>query len=140
MIATEPCCYGFIVDAGVDDAEPAVYTDHWVTHLQRPFRGKWLWLWGDADAELTSLQIGGAEQLVVPLPFAVMHRPVTPEQFLRFVREPHERMDPAIVSPTLAARWGAPHLDLATGNVGAQLRFGFRGGVRGVVLVGEQIP
>jgi len=137
-IATEveECCYGFILH------EPKRHEpEHtWKRQVQRPFRGNWLWLWGDAGAELLVLRCGTLDQLVQPMPFEWMQRDVTPEQFLKFVKDPKEELEAARVAPAICSSFGHAALVLAGVNVGAELQFRFRGPVRGIVLVGVQVP
>lgn len=143
IINTEPCCYGFFNDQVRSELD-----GRWEAPCQRPFRGHWLWLWGAAGALLTSLVVNGDEQLELAagegLPFEAMRRnvSVSPGQFLSFI--PGEfpapsRFDGTVVSAVLASSFGAPHIMLPTSHVGSWIRFGFRGGVLGIVLVGEQL-
>lgn len=145
MIETpvEPVCYGF----AEDDPEPGDVVDgYWATQLQRPFRPEWLWLFGDPTAQLSSLKIGAgpkAEQLLEPLPFAMMWREwPTLEDFLKLVQhEGHQRkqLAAAPIHPVLCKSFGAPNIVLPAGNVGADLSFGYDGRVRAIVLVGVQV-
>lgn len=139
IINVETCCYGFL------HRESTLTTGAgWRAHCQRPFRGSWLWLWGGADAELTSLEIGGNEQLEIqPLAFPLMAREIRPEAFLALVQHAPSAFVELLGAPCrkeLAAGLGAPSLQLPPANVGAVLSFRFRGAVQGVVLVGEQAP
>jgi hypothetical protein len=140
VVDTEPCCYGFLCRDGSPTMGGAPIGEYWRTNVQRPFRGCWLWLFGERDAVLTGLRIGGQEQIVVPLPFAGMQREITSER-LRSLIDTHgtEQFFGARCHGALAFDHGQPSLTLPTANVGAQLEFRFTGSVQGIVLIGEQV-
>jgi hypothetical protein len=134
----ETCCYGFLHKPG----EPR-FRENWQAIVDRPFRGSWLWVFGDGDAQLTSLRTAITENLVGPMPFGVMDRGECnrPELFrtLVDVDGDHEQFFGTPCRRELAVGLGAPGLILPTLSTGQMLRFGFTGNVRGVVLVGEQV-
>jgi hypothetical protein len=136
-----PVVYGFIDVAPVLCAEGTL----WRRAVQRPFRGHWLWLWG--DGELESLSCAGEAQLAAPMPFAYMQRAVLPEQFLRFIEPAPDQLlgsgsdlEARPCSPEILTGFGCEALQLPSMQVGSELAFRFRGLVRGVVLVGVEIP
>jgi hypothetical protein len=159
MAETTPCAYGFI-----DGPEPPDASDGaWAVQTQRPFRASYLWAWCAPGAVLTSLCLHEREQIVlIPgLPFPLDHMErlsISPTDFSRFVLpgrgqriiEPADRRDGGLSA--LMQLEGAelmpeihvlnrirPSLMLPSIPAGATVYLGFRGRVRGLVLVGEQI-
>lgn len=156
---TTPCAYGFI-----DGPEPPESPDGaWAVQAQRPFRASYLWAWGGPGAVLTSLCLHENEQLVqipgLAFPLHDVERlSVSPSDFSRFVLpgrgqrfiEPADRRDGG--RSALLQLEGAelmpelhplnrirPSLMLPSIPAGATIYLGFRGLVRGVVLVGDQV-
>lgn len=127
-------CYGFI------NAAPILSVDaRWWAKTQKPFRGYWLWAWG--TGELLTLELGGQNQLTAPASLEHFDRGVAPEAFLRYVawRDPY-RIEAAPVQSDILAGFGLEALPLPSVGVGVDIAFTYRGLVRGIVLVGIQIP
>lgn len=138
-----PCCYGFV---HLVETLPGVV---WKAPVARPFRAEWLWLWGDDTAELTSLSVALDEHLVQRMPFAVMRRPITPEQFLTAVeRKPGAPIEVtstsvllagARIRPDMARDHGRPSVEIRGALVAEELSVIAKGNVRGVVMVGWEL-
>lgn len=138
----EPVCYGFAEDelpADVDDG-------YWTTQVQHPFRGEYLWLFGHATAELTSLELGRgpkAEQLVGgSIPFIMMHRGLSLADFLTLVQHEGHQRKQLNAAPVHAALWkacGAPSVALPAVSTGTSITFKYCGRVQGIVLIGSQV-
>lgn len=146
MALTQPVCYGFV---HLKEQLPGAV---WMTEVQRPFRANWLWLWGDDGATLLSLKVAHDEHLVQHMPFAFMHRSIEPEKFLTLGLL-HPQAPPAIeanattvllnaarVEPMMARDFGQPSITMRSAAVGEQLSAISKGKVRGVLLVGWEIP
>jgi len=127
-------CYGFISDAPILSVDA-----RWWAKTQKPFRGYWLWAWG--TGELLTLELGGQNALVMPASLEHFDRGVPPEAFLAYVDavDPH-RLDGAPVHSDILHGFGHTALDLPSMGVGVELAFTYRGLVRGILLVGIQIP
>ena len=158
VVDTEPCAYGFIDGPEPPDVPKGT---SWFTQAKSPFRPHYIWAWGAPGAALTSVFLQESEQLVYPmaLPVEALERlAVSPSDFARFlgdagqrVIEPSDRSDGgrsaivflegAVLSPALdPLNQIRPSYMLPAVNVGGVIRIGYRGLMRGVVLVGEQIP
>lgn len=143
-INVEACCYGFLGALQPPRVAPSGW---WHEVAQRPFRGDRLWLWGDPNAELTSLRIGIDEQLAMPVRFAWFAPVISIEQFASHVERAPEKprgaaqrnLIGALISTELQAL--NEHMQtvlLRTASPGVPIRFEFRGDVQGIALVGVQ--
>ncbi len=135
-----PVAYGFI-----DDVE-TMRNETFVATVQRPFRGRFLWLWGDPQATLHSLYISAHNQLLGPMLFAEMYRPVAPNDFQRLCAGGYTAPPPSrrnlIGTPVhldLYQDHLRPHLILPPQQVGTSIRFRCDGSVQGIVLVGLEL-
>ena len=145
----QPCCYGAVQLGGELETDrfrfPAI--------VQRPFRGQWLWLWGNPSAKAVSLRIANHEQLPRPVSFGDVG--VSPETFLKLVR-PATNVPFGVatagrkelitlygteVKPELYDAPEARALVLPSMAPGCALEIVIQGrGVRGFALIGVQVP
>lgn len=143
----EPCCYGFIHTG--EQLPGAV----WCTEVQRPFRAHWLWVWDEPPgATLLSLKVALDEHLVQHMPFAAMGRSIEPWKFLQLgllegQSAPQVEsnattvlLNGARVHSMMARDFDRPAIEMRAAKVGEQLSAICKGKVRGVVLVGWEVP
>lgn len=129
----------------MNDTEVAC-NETWFAVVQRPFRGIWLWLWGDPEATLHAVYMGAQQQLVSPARFGEWMRPIAPTDFLRLCAAGSRSPPPTRrelrgepLHQALAADNGRPRLTLPSLNVGGRMSFRYDGKVRGIVLVGKEL-
>lgn len=158
FVDTELCAYGFLDGPEPPDSPEGV----WAVQAQRPFRAHYIWVWGAAGALITEISLHEEQQLAVcPCPIEAFERlSVSPSDFNRFILpngagwrviEPADRRDGG--RSALVQLEGAPlmrelhplnrireHFTFPAIPAGATIHLGFRGLMRGFVLVGEQIP
>jgi len=128
--------YGFLSAAPIFSVEAG-----WRALTQRPFRGYWLWAWG--KGELLTLRCGvDANILAAPASLESFDRGVEPEAFLGYVDAVANlhRLEGVPVHSDILGGFGHEPLPLPAVGAGVDLAFTYRGLVRGIVLVGIQIP
>jgi hypothetical protein len=112
---------------------------------QRIYRPQHLlaWVAGSAESWIDSIEVGGESCIMGPVPAKLFEPEISPADFAAQCFDPPlEGLGLALIAVPLVAR---PETDLGqmygfpTLNVGEPLTLHFRGLLRGLVLVGEEL-